>query len=197
MNDRSLIKIVDKALEEQFPKMQSVLPKEKEFSQVKEEIADAMLTNLKKQIESTTNEIDGPLLARRMGALSSKALIDLQKDPNDPTWMGSVGEDPLLSQFKMKRTEKQISRTVKEDWMSKESFVLDPNQWSSVHVGADGGVVFMYVKTRHMSEEPIVEQLVAGRQILSSDVQRILAEKILAVMQKKHAVIIPLQPEQE
>jgi hypothetical protein len=197
MNDRSLTKLVDKALEAEFPKMQSSLPKDKKFAQVKEEVADAMLVNLKKQIESATNEIDGSLVSRRMGSLSALALVDLQKDPDDPTWMGSVGEDPLLSQFRMKRTEKQISRTVKEDWMSKESFVLDPDQWSSVHVGADGGVVFMYVKTRHVSEEPIMEQLVAGRQILSSDVQRILAEKILTVMQKKHAVIIPLQPEQE
>ncbi len=197
MNDRSLIKIVDKALEAEFPKMQSLLPKDKEFAQVKEEVADAMLANLKKQIESATNEIDGSIVARRMGALSAMALVDLQKDPNDPTWMGTVGEDPLLSQFRMKRTEKQISRTVKEDWMSKESFVLDPDQWSSVHVAADGGVVFMYVKTRQLSQEPIVEQLVAGRQILSSDVQRVLAEKILTVMQKKHAVIIPLQTEQE
>jgi hypothetical protein len=201
INDRSLTKIVDKALEAEFMKLQSTLPKEttvKEFSPaVKEEMADALLITIKKQIEKATNEIEGPLWARRMGALSARALLDLQKDPNDPKWLGSVGEDPLFSQLRIQRTEKQISRTVKEDWMSKQSFVLDPDQWSSVHMAAGGGVVFMYVKTRQAGVEPIVEQLVAGRQILSSDVQRILAEKILTVMKKKHAVIIPLQTEQE
>ena len=201
MNDRSLTKMVDKTLATEFAKLQLTQSKDqaaKEFSlAVKEEIADALLVNIKKQIEKATDDLEGSVWARRMGALSAKALIDLQKDPNDPSWLGSPEESPLFAQFRMKRSEKQISRTVKEDWMSKESFVLDPNQWSSVHVAGDGGVVFMYVKNRQANVEPIVEQLVAGRQILSSDVQRVLAEKILTVMQKKQAIIIPLQTEQE
>jgi len=200
MNDRSLIKMVDRALEAEFPNVRSSLPADKSdkvFSEVKEEIADHLLANLKKQIQNATEAMEGSIIAKRMGLVSAKALADLQKNPDDPRWIGSEGENPLSAQFKMQRVEKEISRTAKEDWMSKESFILVPNQWSPVHVADDGSVVFMYLKARQGGKEPIMEPIVAGRQVLSSDVQRVLAEKILTTMHQKHAVVIPLQPEGE
>jgi hypothetical protein len=175
------------------------LPEEKAakgFAFVKEELAEALLGSLKKQVEKAS-DAEGSFVSQRMAVLASKALKDLQKNPSDPTWVGTLGEDPLLAQFKLQKTEKHISRTAKEDWMSKESFVLIPDQWSPIHIAEDGGVMFMYIKTRQLSQEPIIEQLMAERQILSSDVKRVLADNILRVMHKKQAVILPLQPEQE
>jgi hypothetical protein len=200
MQDRSLVKMVDRALEAEFPKVRSSLPADKAdkpFSEVKEEIADHLLAHLKKQIQSATEAMEGSIVARRMGFVAAKALSDLQQNPDDPRWIGSEDENPLSAQFKMQRTEKEISRTAKEDWMSKESFMLIPNQWSPVHVADDGSVVFMYLKARQGGKEPILEPLVAGRQVLSTDIQRVLAEKILTTMHQKHAVVIPLQPEGE
>ncbi len=199
MHDHSLTKLVDKALEAEFPKIRSSLPEDKskkEFAGLKEEIADALLGDLKKHCSASVDQ-ETSFIPRRMGLIAARALQDLQKDANDPQWISFEGEDPLFAQFKMQRTEKHISRTAKEDWMSKESFILIPDQWSPIHVADDGDIMFMYLKTRQVNKEPIMEQLFAGRQILASDVQKVVAEKILTVMQKKQAVIIPLQPEQE
>jgi hypothetical protein len=199
MHDHSLPKLVDKELEAEFPKIRSALPEDqskKEFAGLKEETAEALLGSLKKQLSVSLDQ-ETSFIPRRMGLIAARALQDLQKDANDPQWICSEGEDPLFAQFKMQRTEKQISRTAKEDWMSKESFILIPDQWSPIHVADDGDIMFMYLKTRQVNKEPIMEQLFAGRQVLASDVQKVVAQKILTVMQNKQAVIIPLQPEQE
>lgn len=199
LNDRSLPKMVDRTLEAEFSSAKSLLPVEKSqnFSAAKEEIAELMLDRLKKQYLDQAQEMEGSWVLQCMGAMGEVVLTDLQKNQSDSAWIATAGEDPLISQFKMRKTEKEILRTIKEDWMSKESFVLIPNEWSSVHVESDGAVMFMYVKAKQANPSPIIDPLIAGKQVLSSDVGRVLAEQILGVMQKKRAVILPLQPDQE
>jgi hypothetical protein len=58
-------------------------------------------------------------------------------------------------------------------------------------------VQFIFLKNRIACEEPILEQLSFGKGILAADVHRVLAEKLLETMRAKHAIVIPLQPEQE
>ena len=200
MHDGSLAKLVDRKLEMALPDARLEIGEEKSkcpFSELKEEIANYSLKALTSRIGSVSKDTEGSLLAKRMVPVSKEAMKALKQDPNDPAWIYSEGEDSLFSQFKMRKIEQHISRTAKEDWMSKESFKLQPNEWTSLHVASDGGVMFMYMKTKQPMSEPIVEQLFAGKQVLAADIQRVLAEKILAVMQKKQALIIPLQPEQE
>jgi hypothetical protein len=197
--DGSLAKLVDRALEKDFSKVRMKLPAEKaakDLFEIKEEVADLLLTDLKKAMEGDeSSETPWPALIWKDLALKAKE--DLSANQNEDVWLKVEGENPLLAQFKMERIEKEITRTAEEDWMAKEPFVMLPNQWSPVHTANDGSVLFIFLKNRISSEEPILEQLSFGKGILAADVHRVLAEKILAKMKQKNAIVIPLQPEQE
>ncbi|HEX2582549.1 MAG TPA: hypothetical protein VHL30_00340 [Chlamydiales bacterium] len=200
-NDGSLDKLIDHALQKEFSTIRGKLPPEKavkELSEVKEDVADLLLADWKKVLEKERGgDTDVPLVALYWKSLALQAKEDLSANQNEHFWLKAEDENPLLAQFKMERIEKEITRTAEEDWMAKEPFVLVPNQWSPVHTENDGGVHFIFLKNRFSSEEPILEQLSFGKAMLAADVQRLLAEKLLHTMRQKHALMIPLQPEQE
>ncbi len=199
--DGSLAKLVTSSLEKEFPNVRMKLPPEKmgkEFSEIKEDVADLLLADLKKVLEKERGEDpEVPLATLPWKVLALKAKEDLTANQNEHLWVKVEGENPLLAQFKMERIEKEITRTAEEDWMTKEPFILVPNQWSPVHTANDGAVHFIFLKNRFSSEEPILEQLSFGKAMLAADVHRVLAEKLLHTMRQKHAIVIPLQPEQE
>lgn len=202
LKDKSLIRIADRSLKAEFPKFRQKLPEElagKELADVKEEIAELMLIDLKKVIQDSTSDIqeESHFASRRLAAIALRAREDLVENSQNLHWIQTEGEDPLIAQFKLQRIEKQVNRTAEETWMSKEPFFLIPNQWSPIHIDIDGGVSFIYLKNRQTSREPILEQLSVGKEMLASDVQRLLAEKLLATMRKKQSVVIPLQTEEE
>ena len=192
-SDGSLMKLVNHGLEKGFSKVRSKFPAEKELNDVKEQVAEIMLSDWKKKLQ----DLDAPLWTSYWKTLASKAKEDLILNRNRDIWLKEEGMDPLLSQFKMEWTEKEITRTAEEDWMSNEPFVLVPNQWSPIHTAGDGAVQFIFLKNRISCEEPILEQLSFGKGLLAADVHRVLAEKLLETMRQKKAIVIPLQPEQE
>lgn len=183
--DGSLLRIVDKKLEAKWKK----LSPEKEFTAAKEEIAEKMLK------AAPQSKIEGSIGAKRMAAIAEKAREDLIKNPHDPKWLKQEGDSPLLAQFKLERIEKQITRTAEENWMTKEPFILVPKAWSPIHVADDDVVFFLQLQNREVSNEPVLDQVLFGKEILVADVHRVLAERISAIMQKKHAVVIPVQTE--
>jgi len=195
LRDGSLAKIVDRSLE----KLKVKLPAEKaskELSEVKEEVADLALADWKKTLEKGRGEdLEAPVAALHWKSLAIKAKEDLVANRNKNLWLKAEGDDPLLAQFKMELTEKEVKRTAEEDWMSREPFILVPNQWSPIHTAGDGSVQFIFLKNRIACEEPILEQLSFGKGILAADVHRVLAEKLLETMQQKQAIVIPLQTE--
>jgi hypothetical protein len=199
--DGTLSKLVDASLEAEFPKVRMKLSPEmavKDLSEIKEDVAELLLSDLKKVLEKERGEdADAPLAALRWKALAVKAKEDLSNQRNEEQWLRVEGENPLLAQFKLERIEKEIKRSTEENWMAKEPFILVPNQWSPVHAANDGNVHFIFLKNRVSSEEPILEQLSFGKGILAADVHRVLAEKLLETMKEKRAIVIPLQPEQE
>jgi hypothetical protein len=91
--------------------------------------------------------------------------------------------------------EKQITRTADESWMTKELFLLTPEQWTPVHIAEDGSIAFTYLKSRQISTEPVLDKLHLGKEKIGADIQRQLAEKIFARQKEKRAVIIPIQTE--
>lgn len=196
--DGSLARLVDRALESSFAKYKAKLPADKQaqsWSDAKEELAELMLSDLKKQVLKLAPKEELPFASLRLLAPAKQALAAIQEGKNE--WVKTEGEDPLLSQFKLEKIEKEIPRTAQEDWMTKEAFVLMPKKWSQVHVAPDGAVHFMYIKERKTVQEPILEQLSFGKEMLVSDVQRILAEKLIAKMKGNKAIVIPVQTEQE
>ncbi len=196
--DGSLAKLIDRKIEAAYPKYKEKLSAEKQklaWNEVKEEIAEAMLSDLKKQMVKQAPKEEVHFASLRLLSPTVHALEAIRSGLTG--WVKTAGEDPLISQFKLERIEKEIPRTAEEDWMTKESFTLMPNEWSPVHVAPDGAVHFIYIKDRKTAQEPILEQLSFGKEMLVSDVQRILAEKLLAKMKSKQAIVIPVQPEQE
>jgi hypothetical protein len=129
-------------------------------------------------------------------AASKEALAALQKDREDPRWIQS-GEDPLLDQFKLERKEEAILRTSKEDWMKEQAFLMLPDLWSPIHVADNGEIVFFYLQEKKTNPAPILDQLAFGKETLAADAKAYAAEKLLKVVKKKHAIVIPIQKEDE
>lgn len=196
--DGSLNHLVENALQAAHSKYKAKLPAEKqtlEWTQVKEELAELLLAETKKLILKHAPKEEVHFASCRFLSPVNHALKAIQQGKEAP--VKTIGDDPLIAQFKLERIEKEIPRTAEENWMAEESFILQPKSWSPVHVAADGTVQFIYVKERKMVQEPILEQLSFGKEMLVSDVQRVLAEKILTKMKSKQAIVIPVQPEQE
>lgn len=146
-----------------------------------EEIAASLLKDLKKAIGA---DIEGtPFTARRFQKMAEEARNAVQNTREHPQWIRTAGEDPLLAQFKLERVEQEVSRSGKEDWVSKQAFSLAPNEASPVHL-SEGNTFFFYLKERKASEEPIFEKLMIGKQGLAAEVHRTLAEAIFDSMQQ-------------
>ena len=79
--------------------------------------------------------------------------------------------------------------------MKEQAFVLVPNDWSPIHVPNDGQIVFFYLQEKKESEAPILDQISFGKETLAADAQRFLAEKLLAKIQKKQSIVIPVKKE--
>jgi hypothetical protein len=147
-----------------------------------EQVAELLLKDLKKAILERSSEEGIPFTARRFEKMADAARKALEQNREDPRWIQTQGDDPLVAQFKLERIEKEISRSAKEDWISKLAFSLPLNQGSPIHL-AEGDTFFFYLKEKRASEAPILENLMRGKEGLAADVHRILAGKIFDAMQ--------------
>ncbi|MBX7066205.1 MAG: SurA N-terminal domain-containing protein [Parachlamydiales bacterium] len=127
---------------------------------------------------------------------SKEALSSLQKDPKDPRWIQS-GTDPVLDQFKLETKSQAILRSSKEDWMKEQAFMMLPDFWSPIHVADHGEIVFFYLQERKTNTAPILDQLAFGKETLSADAKVYATERLLEAVKKKHAIVIPVQKEDE
>lgn len=129
-------------------------------------------------------------------AASKEALAALQKNKEDPRWLQS-GKDPLIDQFKLERNEQAVLRTSKEDWMKEQAFMMLPDFWSPIHVAENGQIVFFYLKEKKTNPAPILDQLAFGKETLAADAKAYVTEKLLKVVKKKNAIVIPVQKDDE
>lgn len=127
---------------------------------------------------------------------SKEALAALQKNPKDTRWV-RTGQDPILDQFRLERKEQAILRTSKEDWMKEQAFLMLPNLWSPIYVADNGDVVFFYLQEKKTNPAPILDQLAFGKETLAADAKAYVTEKLLQVVKKKQAIVIPIQKEDE
>lgn len=132
----------------------------------------------------------------RLESFAREAMKALQKDPQDPRWC-KQGRDLLNDQFKLERNTLEISRTANEEWMTKQVFSMIPEQWSQMRVPEEGDIAFFYYAQKKMNGEPILEQMNMGKEIVAADAQRFAALNLLQTVQKKHAIVIPIQEEKE
>ena len=196
---------VDRVLEKEYEKLKTLSPQKlqtkegawKPVSEAKETVARLIYPDLFKAIEGLKEGSESEsAAARRLLAPARKALAALQKNPQDSLWLKG-SESGLKEQFKFVKKEKSIQRTSEEDWMKEEAFVMLTDQWSTIHVADDGEIVFFYLKEKRPVETPILEQLAFGKETLSADAGLYLAERLISAIQKKQAIVIPLQREVE
>lgn len=127
---------------------------------------------------------------------SKEALSALQKNREDSRWV-QTGSDPLLDQFKLERKEQAILRTSKENWMKEQAFLMLPDFWSPIHVADNGQIVFFYLQEKKANPAPILDQLAFGKETLAADAKAFVTEKLIKVVKKKKAIVIPVQKEDE
>ena len=125
-----------------------------------------------------------------------EALSSLQVDFEESPWLTSTG-NPIADQFKLISIEKEIQAFEQENTMQEDVFVMVPKEWSPIHIPEDGEISFCYLKEKkEENREPILEQLVLGKEILSQDARRYLAERLIESAKRKGSIVIPVQKEE-
>ena len=81
--------------------------------------------------------------------------------------------------------------------MNREAFLLQPGEWSPVHLSPNGEITFFFVKERVVSSEPVLEQIQFAKEALSSEAKQCFADRILEIAMKKRALSCPLRIEEE
>ena len=81
--------------------------------------------------------------------------------------------------------------------MKEEAFVMVPEQWSPIHVPPDGDISFFYFEEKKPHRDPILEQVLFGKETIAADAERYVAERLIETAKKKNAIVIPLQMEKE
>lgn len=81
--------------------------------------------------------------------------------------------------------------------MKEQAFMMLSGLWSPVYAADDGQVVFFYLQEKKSNQLPILDQLNFGKETLAADAQRYVAERLLQTVKSKHAIVIPVQREDE
>lgn len=191
--------IADRILEDEYKKLRAQMPsrfqvKEGEwklFSSVKEEVASLVYANLLQKMSKESKPL-AYYAAHRLEVPANEAKLALQKNLEDSKWI-SQGNDPLADQFKFLKKETPIQRTTKDEWMKEQVFVMVPNDWSPVRVPEDGNITFFFFEKKKPNEEPILEQIAFGKEVIAGDAKRYVAEGVLLHIKQKNAIVVPIQ----
>jgi hypothetical protein len=149
------------------------------YSTVKEEIAKIVFGDLLKKI-GKNKETLANYAHFRLEKAANDALVAIQKNPFDKSWVSDENKADVLNQFKLAKKTTTIQRTTKDEWMLNQVFTMNPNEWSPVYVPADGNVSFFFFEKRQPSSEPILEQITMGQEVIAADAQRYVAKTMLS-----------------
>ena len=68
--------------------------------------------------------------------------------------------------------------------MKEHALMMIPNQWSPIQIPSVGAISFFYLKGKTPIQEPVLEQMNFGYEILAADAERVLAEHLLQQIHK-------------
>jgi hypothetical protein len=183
--------LADAFLEKAYQKMGTKGSEKKPLSSMKEEVALFALADLIHAIGK-----EGESLAyyaqHRLEKVARQAKEALQKQGEDSKWLAMKDEDPLTSQFKLEKSKRLIHKTTKDEWMKEQLLMMSPNQWSNIYVPSDGDITFFYFEKKEGCSEPILEQILMGREVISSDAKRYVAQRLLTKFKKSKSIVIPI-----
>ena len=81
--------------------------------------------------------------------------------------------------------------------MKEQAFMMLPDFWSPIHVADNGQIVFFYLQEKKANPAPILDQLAFGKETLAADAKAFVTERLIKVVKKKKAIVIPIQKEDE
>lgn len=192
-------RISDRFLSEEYKKIRSKHSSQfqnkegewKLFSTVKEDVATIVFADLFKRM-GKEKETLAYYASHRLEKVANEALLAFKKNKEDATWLEKDGHDPILNQFKLVRNECLIKRSTKDEWMKSQVFMMLPNDWSPVYVPPDGNVSFFYFERKQPNNEPILEQISLGKEVIAADAQRYVAKALLSKARMKKSIVIPM-----
>ena len=187
--------VADRFLEAEYKKIRSQFPTQfqvkegewKLFSSVKEEVARHVFGDLIRKMGGEKEPL-AYYASHRLEVPAKEVLMALQKNPEG---LASC-ENSIVNQFKCLKNECLVQRTTKDEWMREQVFIMMPNEWSPVYVPADGNVTFFYFERRQENQEPILEQISFGKEVIAADTQRYVTTTLLAKAKQKRSIVIPM-----
>ncbi len=193
---------IESFLEEEYRRIRSQSPSSfkteegdwKPLSEVREKAIRVLFSDLFKQIDRSEFEHSwesgqGPLefyAQHRFRELMHRALASVKN-----------GEALQPSLWNLNTTERTIERSSQGEWMNYQAYVLQPGQWSPIHVPANGEIVFFFLKNREISSEPILDQIQFGKETLAQEAQARFADRLLEIAIQKQALVFPMRIEGE
>lgn len=185
----------------------------KEFSQVKDLVAESYFANVLKAIQDdrkaqlkdkaptkTTHDEDA---SARLFAYLRDIQAQLKKDPAAAAKLIKQSKEtaseeklaeakPLQDQWLIEKATVRLDRSDENPLVDdREAFSLTEKGWSSVKTSPNGDIAF-YQVVRHVGAEEkeiaIADQTNEAHAMLSADAQRVLTHKVLKDIQDKHAI---------
>lgn len=187
--------VADRFLEEEYKKIRSRYPSQfqvkegewKLFSSVKEDVARLIFKDLIQKLGGEKESL-AYYASHRLEIPAKEALAVFQKNGG----VSQECEDPIQNQFKFVKNECLVQRTTKDEWMKEQVFIMTPNEWSQVYVPADGNITFFYFERKQENQEPILEQISFGKEVIAADAQKYVATTLLAKAKQKKSIVIPM-----
>ena len=167
-----------KRIRESYPSLFQAKEGEwKAFFAVKEKVASIVF-------EKTTESLKYHAKHRLENA-TKKARDALEKDPSDSSFLVSDEWDSILNQFKLIKSEQKVPKMAEDEWMRNTIYKMKPGHFSPVAVPDSGNISFFYFEKTVPANEPILEQITLGKEILGADAKRFVAQKLLQKIEKE------------
>ncbi len=193
---------IERFLEEEYRRIRSKSPSAfkneagewKPLSEVRQTAIRMLFSDLFKKIDQSNAERTWDPGQGSLEFYASHRFQELMRRALSSMKNGEALETGL---WNLNTTERTIERSSREDWMNQQPYVLQPGEWSPVHVPPNGEILFFFLKNREISTEPILDQIQFGKETLSLEAQRCFADRLLEIALQKHALVFPLRIEGE
>lgn len=103
-------------------------------------------------------------------------------------WVKNREEDPILEQWRLQKTQRQVRRSDTLSIPKEEMFTLKPQDWSPVNWGSGGALAFYQLIEENSAVEKDAELIKQGHTLLARDAQRELILEWIALIDRTKAV---------
>lgn len=194
-----MTKIADEFMEKKYEKIRSKYPQKfqvgdgqwKLYSTCKDDVAKIVFKDLFEKIGGK-NFSEKQLATHRLEKIATLAYSSLKDHENIEKWVLVSPQDPILDQFKLIQTSRQIQKITNDDWMKDQIFTMTPKSWSPIYVPEDGNVAFFYFEEEKVFDEPIFSQINFGKATIASDAKCFAAKNLALKIKQNQGFVLPV-----